>query len=454
MAHYKHIIIGSGQAGVPLAHYLSGKGEDTLLIEKGDVGGTCVNTGCTPSKTMHEAIRKIHHARHCEYAGYTVERENFDFPELMNHVRKMRDSWREGSIEGIQNAENLTLMRGHGRMENNNTVSLTTSDGNETSHTADFIYINTGGRPNIPDIKGLEDITPLTNLNVFDLTRQPDSLLIIGGGYIGLEFAQMFARIGTKVTVVNQGEKPISREDGDMIEQMQEMLEKEGIIFKHGANPASVSQTSTGLLLTLKSGEKLEAEQLLLAAGRIPNTDQLSLENTDVKIDDKGIIEVDEVLQTDVHHIYAMGEVAGTPQFTHMSYDDYRIIKANIEKPKVRNNLHRTVPYTLFTDPQLASFGLNEKAARQKGMEYKLYEMPMSSVARAAEKNEPFGKIKVLCNPKTEEILGATLIGVDAGEMMTVLQMASSGGITAPQLRDYIFAHPLLAEGFNNLFTS
>lgn len=454
MAHYKHIIIGSGQAGVPLAHYLSGRGENTLIIEKGDVGGTCVNTGCTPSKTMHEAIRKIYHARNCEYAGFSLKDYEFDFESLMNHVRQMRDSWREGSLKGLQDADNLTLMRGHGRFVDDHTVSITTTDGNEIQHTADYIYINTGGRPRIPDIEGLNQITPLTNLNIFDISHQPKSLLIIGGGYIGLEFAQMFARIGTAVTVVNQGKSIISREDDDMITLMQEMLEKEGISFLHDAHPASVAKNSGGVELTLKSGQKLEAEQLLLAAGRVVNTDQLSLENTGVQTDDRGIIQVDEVLQTDVHHIYALGEVAGTPQFTHMSFDDFRIIKENVEKPKVRNNLHRTVPYTLFTDPQLASFGLNEKAAKKKNIGYKLYEMPMEKVARAAEKNEPFGKIKVLCHPETEELLGATLIGVDAGEMMTVLQMAYSGGVTAPQLRDYIFAHPLLAEGYNNLFSA
>lgn len=454
MAHFKHIIIGSGQAGVPLAHFLASRNESVLIIEKSKVGGTCLNTGCTPSKTMHEAIRKIHHAKNSQYAGFTIDEARFDFNKLMTHVRNLRDSWSEGSEKSLEENQHITLINGHAQFRDSHSVIISRYSGTEEIHSGDNIYINTGGRPRIPEIEGIEKIQPLTNQNIFELTEQPESLLIIGGGYIGLEFAQMFTRLGTEVHIVNHSSKIIGREDDDMIELMVEMLEKEGIHIHNEATPMAVEKTDDGISLSLKNGETLKAEKILIAAGRIPNTDKLALENTKVNPNDRGIIEVNEVLQTREEHIFALGEVAGTPQFTHMSYDDFRIVKANIEKPKVRNNLHRTVPYTLFTDPQLASFGLNEKSAKKKGIHYKLYEMPMEKVARAAEKNEPFGKLKVLCHPQTEEILGATIIGVDAGEMMTVLQMAFSGGITAPQLQEYIFAHPLLAEGFNNLFSA
>lgn len=454
MAHFKHIVIGSGQAGVPLAIFLANRGESTLIIEKDKVGGTCVNTGCTPSKTMHEAIRKIYHSQHIEYAGLSIQNSYFDFGKLMKHVRSIRDTWNEGSTESIENTENLTLARGHAHFINDHTVSIKGFNLIDEQHTADFFYINTGARPRIPEVEGLNSVCPLTNRNIFELTEQPKSLLIIGGGYIGLEFAQMFARIGTKVSVINHSEKIVAREDDDIIELLQKKLEEEGVIFHLNAFPEKAVKENGEVNLTLKNGETLKAEKILVAAGRIPNSDNLGLEAAKVKVNDIGIIEVNTVLETSHTHIYAMGEVAGTPQFTHMAYDDYRVVKANIEKPKVRNTLHRTIPYTLFTDPQLGRFGLNEKEAKQKNIGYKLYDMPMSSVARAAEKNEPYGKIKVLCDPQRLEILGASILGVDGGEMMSVLQMAYSGGITAPQLQEYIFAHPLLAEGFNNLFTS
>ncbi|WP_417609354.1 dihydrolipoyl dehydrogenase family protein [Owenweeksia hongkongensis] len=454
MAHFKHIVIGSGQAGVPLAIFLANRGESTLIIEKDKVGGTCVNTGCTPSKTMHEAIRKIYHSQHIEYAGLTVQSSTFDFGKLMKHVRDIRNTWSEGSTDNIENTENLTLARGRAHFIDDRTVSIRGFNLIDEQHTADFFYINTGARPRMPEVEGLNSVGPLTNRNIFELTEQPKSLIIIGGGYIGLEFAQMFARIGTSVSVVNHGDKIVGREDDDIIELLQKKLEEEGVTFYLNKSPEKAIKESNGVSLTLEGGKTLKADKILVAAGRIPNSDHLGLEAAGIKVNDKGVIEVNEVLGTSVEHIYALGEVAGTPQFTHMAYDDYRVVKANIEKPKVRNTLHRTVPYTLFTDPHLGRFGLNEKEAKKKNIDYKLYEMPMSSVARAAEKNEPYGKIKVLCDPQSEEILGASILGVDGGEMMTVLQMACSGGITAPHLQQYIFAHPLLAEGFNNLFTS
>ena len=453
MAHFQNIIIGSGQAGVPLAHYLAKKGEDTLIVEREKVGGTCLNTGCTPSKTMYEAVRKMYHAQHTEYAGFTIERSSFDFNTLMTYVRNLRDSWSSASANGLAEAENLTLSKGNARFKDEHTVVID-RPGSEEIHSADKIFINTGGRPRIPEIEGLDTFSPLTSSNIFELTEQPKSLIIIGGGYIGLEFAQMFARLGTRVDVINHGLKIISKEDDDIIQLLQKKLEKEGVDFHLNSEPQAIHQNEEGVTVNLKNGVTLTSQKILVAAGRIPNTDQLNLENTSLETDEKGILQVNEVLQTKATHIFAMGEVAGTPKFTHMAYDDFRIIKTNLEKPKVRNTLNRTVPYTLFTDPQLARFGMNEKEANKKGIEYKLYEMPMSSVARASEKNEAYGKIKALCHPDTEELLGATILGVDAGEMMTVLQMAFSAGITAPQLQEYIFTHPLLAEGFNKLFTS
>lgn len=452
MTHYRNIIIGSGQGGNPLASYLSGKGEPTLLIEKSKLGGTCVNTGCTPSKTLYESTRKIYHSHKLEYAGFNLQDVAFDFGTLMNFVRKVAGQSNKGLSESFAQAKNLTISFGHARFTGTRQILVTHRNGRETEFSGDRIFINTGSKPRLPEIDGLHKIDYLTNLNVFDLEKQPESLAIIGGGYIGMELAQCFTRLGTKVSVINHGPQIISHEDDDIIELVQKRLTEEGVKFFLNEKVESVKKEGKGIELLLGSGKKLSTEKLLLAAGRISNADELQPHEPGIALNKNGYIKVNEYLETSAENVWALGEAAGSPKFTHISFDDFRVIRDNLEQPKSHSTKNRVVPYTMFIDPELASFGLNEKQARKKGTAYHLYEMEMSAVARATERNETYGKIKVLCDKKGGQILGATILSIGGGEMMTLLQMVAKGGITASELKHTIFAHPLLAESLNNLF--
>lgn len=454
MAHFKNIIIGSGQAGIPLAHFLAGRGEKTLIVEKERVGGTCVNTGCTPSKTMYEALRGIHNSKNLKYAGYKIRESDFEFEVLLDYIRNQREEWSSGSASQIQQTRNLKLQEGHARFLDSHTVWVNQCSGGQQEFSADRIFINTGARPAIPDITGLDQVPFFTTRNIFEINNKPQSLAIIGGGYIGVEFAQMFQRAGTQVHLIHHSEKLVNHEDDDIIQLLQNRLESEGVNIHLNADTTKVEKSNSKIHLTLQNGKSVTAEQLLICTGRVPNSDKLGLENTAIQLKDSGHINVDPFLKTAEDHIYAMGEVAGSPQFTHMAYDDFRIVRAQLTGEKYHSTQERILPYTLFTDPELGRFGLNEKQARDANIKYKLYEMPMEKVARAIERRETYGKIKVLCNSDSGEIIGASVLGTGGGDLMTTLQIAAAGGLRANDLQNFIFAHPLLAESFNNLFTS
>lgn len=436
-----------------MASYLAQKGEPTLLVEKSELGGSCVNVGCTPSKALYESVRKIQHAKTAEYAGYKVQKADFNFDKLMSFVRKIRDKSNQSLTDSLSQTENLTVMRGHARFMNQKQIQVTQKDGQQKDFSADRVFINTGSHPTIPPLEGINEVGYLTNLNIFELTKQPQTLVILGGGYIGLEFAQIFSRIGSKVSVVESSDQALSHEDADLAGILQKKLEKEGVDFHFGSKAVSVTQEEHEVHLKLENGQSLSAEKLLIAVGRTPNTKDLGLEHTDIEVDEKGHIKTSAWLETTEENVYALGEAAGSPYFTHISFDDYRIVKAHLKGGNSHNKNDRTVPHCMFTDPQLAGFGLNEKQAKEQDADYHLYSMPMSAVARAREMNETPGLIKVLCGKKGGEIIGVRILGPEAGEMMSVLQVAQANGMTADQLHDFIFTHPVLAEGFNNLFT-
>jgi len=453
MTKYDAIIIGAGQAGAPLASYLANSGKKTLLVEKDRLGGTCVNTGCTPSKTLYEAARKIYHAQNATYAGFHIKESSFDFKALMGFVNDLAESSRQSMEEGFSKVENLTVWRGHASFLENKKIRVKQNDGGSNDVTAREIFINTGARPNIPDIEGLDNIEYYTSESIWKLKQLPEKMLIIGGGYIGLEFAQNFSRLGTKVTVVNHGDEILSGEDDDIREALQEKLEAEGIEFRMNTTPQKVEQEGKKITVHTKNGDFLHSEVVLIATGRKPNTDKLGIENTDLQLSEQNSIVVDEYLQTSVPDAYALGEAAGSPQFTHMSFDDFRIISAKLSAKETHSTKHRPTPYTLYTDPQLSSFGYNEKQAKDEGIDYDLYKMPMSSFARASEKNETSGLAKVLCDKDDGRILGACVVGVDSGELVATIQVAAKGGLKARDLQQFIFAHPLMAESLNNLFS-
>jgi pyruvate/2-oxoglutarate dehydrogenase complex dihydrolipoamide dehydrogenase (E3) component len=320
------------------------------------------------------------------------------------------------------------------------------------------VVIDAGGRPRIPDIEGLKKVPYLTSTSIMELESVPDHLIIVGGGYIAIEFGQMFRRFTSEVTIIQHSEQLLTREDEDVANEIQSILEEDGIKVYLNTDPIAVEKgRQAGVTLKAKSPEgdiTLNGSHLLVAAGRVPNSDRLNLEKTSVEKDARGYIKVNGRLETNVPGIYAAGDIKGGPAFTHISYDDYRILKANLLEDGDLNIEGRLVPYVLFSDPQLGRIGLSEKEAQIRGIDYQVAKIPMSYIARTLEIDRSRGLIKALVDPDSEQILGVAVLGYDGGEIMSMLEIAMMGELSYKKLRDGIFAHPTLAEGLNTLFAN
>lgn len=453
---YDAIIIGSGQAGNPLAVALAEAGNRTAIIERRYVGGTCINEGCTPTKAMVASAKVANLARRAEDFGVRTGSVEVDLPKVVARKNDIVESFRSSNRNRLQEAENIDLLWGSARFLDPHALSVS-QDGQEQRIDGDTIVINTGARPRIPDIAGLDNLIYLTSRSILELEEIPDHLIVIGGGHVGLEFGQMFRRFGSQVTVLTTGGQLLTREDPDIAFQVQEILEQDGLTIQLDSRPAAARNTTSGLEIEFNQKEVLQTVQgshLLLAAGRVPNTPDLDLAAAGIEPDQRGFIEVDGRLRTSVAHIYAVGDVKGGPAFTHISYDDFRIMRENLLGQRSRTTSDRPVPYTLYIDPQLGRIGLNEMQARQEGIEYQVARMPMSHVARAIETGQTRGVMKALVDPPTGQILGAAILGTEGGELMGALQIAMMGNVTYQQLREAIFAHPTLIESFNNLFAN
>jgi pyruvate/2-oxoglutarate dehydrogenase complex dihydrolipoamide dehydrogenase (E3) component len=308
----------------------------------------------------------------------------------------------------------------------------------------------------MPSLPGLDGVPVLDSTSIMELDAVPEHLLVIGGGYIGLEFGQMFRRFGSQVTLVHRGAQLLTREDADVAQEIAEILRQDGVEVLLETRPIRVQGSGSGriaLTVTTPDGERvLTGSHLLVAAGRVPNTDQLSLEAAGIQVDEGGFIPVNEQLETAVRGVYALGDVKGGPAFTHISYDDYRILRAKLLQGGDASTAGRLVPYTVFTDPQLGRVGLTEKEAQAQGLNYRVAKIPMNWVARALETDESRGLIKAVVDAESDQILGAAVLGIEGGEVMTVLQMAMMGGVPYTAIRDGVFAHPTLSESLNNLF--
>lgn len=457
MDNYDTLIIGAGQAGVPLAHALAGTGKRTALVESRHVGGTCINEGCTPTKTMIASARVAYLIRRAADYGIQAGQLSVDLAKVRQRKRNIVESFRSGSEKRIERMKNLDLIRGQASFSGPKRVYIQKNGGREVVLKADTIFINTGARPAVPDIKGIEDISYLDSTSIMELDDLPDHLLVIGGGYIGLEFGQMFRRFGSSVTIIQKGGQLLSREDEDVAEEITKIFREDGIEVLLNSMPVEAVQDSSGIVLTVqcKGGTReVRGSHLLAAAGRVPNTDNLHLENTGVRLDRRGFILVNEKLETDEQGIYAMGDVKGGPAFTHISYDDYRIIRTNLLESGRAVTGGRQVPYTVYIDPQLGRVGLSEKEAKARKIRYRLASLPMNWVARALETDESRGFMKVLVEEESGQILGCSVLGMEGGEIMTILQIAMLGKLHYSVLRDAVFAHPTLAESLNNLFSS
>jgi dihydrolipoamide dehydrogenase len=457
MKEYDCIVIGSGQAGTPLAKKLAGAGKKTLLVEKRFVGGTCVNDGCTPTKTMIASARMAYLAGKCNEMGVTIKGYKVD----MRQIKKRKDDIvlksRNGGQAAVEKTENLDLLFGDATFIDKKTINVQPEKGKLKQFKAEMIFINTGAKTIIPnDIEGLDEIDYLTSTTILDLEKVPEHLLIIGGNYIGLEFGQMFRRFGSKVTILEKSARLLSREDEDISAEITKILEQEDIAIHSNTRAIKFKSKGKGKITATISidgkEQKLKFSHVLIAIGRAPQTDTLGLDKTGVKVDEKGNIKVNDKLETNVKGIYALGDVKGGPAFTHISYNDYTIVYRNlIEKQNLTIN-DRPLPYCMFTDPELGRVGITETQAKEQGLAYKVATLPMAHVARAIETGDTRGLMKAVVDPKTKKILGAAIIGTEGGEIMSVLQMAMEGGITYDRIRYCVFAHPTYSESLNNLF--
>lgn len=453
---YDAIIIGSGQAGNPLALALAEAGKRTAVVERRYVGGTCINEGCTPTKAMVASAEVANLARRAADFGVRTGPVEVDLSEVVARKNRIVESFRSSNRNRLEDAENIDLIRGSARFLAPHEISVR-QHGQEYRIEGQTIIINTGARPRIPDIDGLAGVSYLTSRSILDLEEIPDHLIVIGGGYVGLEFGQMFRRFGSQVTILTAGEQLLTREDPDIASNVKEILEQDGLTVHLNARPTAARNSGGKLEIDFDQnevGRTIHGSHLLLAAGRVPNTPDLDLEAGGVAADQRGFIEVDERLRTNVKDIYAVGDVNGGPAFTHISYDDFRIMRANLLGQSSRTISGRQVPYTLYIDPQLGRIGLNEAEARQRGIEYLIARMPMSHVARAIETGRTRGIMKALVDPHTGHILGAAVLGTEGGELMGALQIAMMGNVTYEQLSGAVFAHPTLVESFNNLFAN
>jgi pyruvate/2-oxoglutarate dehydrogenase complex dihydrolipoamide dehydrogenase (E3) component len=457
ITHYDAIILGSGQAGNPLAVALSAKGKRTAMIERAAVGGTCVNYGCTPTKTMVASAEVAYLARRASDYGITVGQVSVDMLAVRERKRGMVKTWREGSEKRLQKAQLVDLIYGEGSFVGPKQLHVRLNDGGERSLAAPLIVIDTGLRASAPPIKGLESVPYLDNMTIMEIGELPAHLLVLGGGYVGLEFAQMFRRFGSRVTVIQRGEQLLSTEDRDVADEIAAILREDGIEILLEAKTESASSLKQGVRLELNmkgASKNLDGTHLLVATGRRPNTEKLNLEAAGVATDAHGYIRANEKLETTTPGVYAVGDVNGGPAFTHISYDDYRVLKTNLLDGGNRSIAGRPIPSCVFIDPQLGRIGLSERDAREQGRKVRVAKLPMTSVARAMETGRSRGFMKALVDPQTEEILGAAILGEDGGEVMSMIQLAMMGKLKYTMLQNAILAHPTLAESLNNLFNN
>ncbi|HET7423513.1 MAG TPA: mercuric reductase, partial [Gemmatimonadales bacterium] len=412
-----------------------------------------VNEGCTPTKTMVASGRVAYLARRGADYGVQTGPVRVDLAVVRERKRAIVKSFREGGERRIKETPGLDLIWGEARFVAPRTVAV---DGRNL--VAAQVFLNVGCRPVAPDITGINRVGALDSTSIMELDTAPEHLLVVGGGYIGLEFAQMFRRFGSRVTIVQRDRQLLPLEDEDIAEAVTGILREDGIEVLLDARPTCAEPLPGGgvrLIVGTGTGEiTLEGTRVLSAAGRVPNTDRLDPAAGGVNTNAKGFIVVNERLETSAPGVWALGDVKGGPAFTHISYDDFRIIRANLLQGGDATTTKRLVPYTVFTDPQLGRVGLSEREARAQGREYRVARMPMSKVARALEMDEPRGVMKALVEAHSGRILGAAILGIEGGEILAMLQLAMMGNLPYHSLRDGVFAHPTLAESLNNLFAN
>jgi pyruvate/2-oxoglutarate dehydrogenase complex dihydrolipoamide dehydrogenase (E3) component len=453
--HYQAIVIGSGQGGTPWCQALANAGWRTALIEREHIGGTCVNEGCTPTKTMVASGRVSYLAHRGTDYGVRTGTIAIDMKQVRTRKRDIVKLFRNGSQKRIESTKNLDLIFGEANFTAAKSIEVRLKNGSRRALTAEYIFINAGCRPAMPALEGLQDVAFLNSTSIMELAAVPAHLMVLGGGYVGLEFGQLFRRLGSRVTIVHSREQLLTQEDADIAQEVAAILKQDGVKVLLNSKAERVRKVGKGIKLTARSGKRLSTisgSHLLVATGRVPNTDKLNLAAAGIETDDRGFIRTNNKLETNVEGVYALGDIKGGAAFTHISYDDFRIVRTNLLEKGSATTDGRMVPYTVFIDPQLGRIGLSEAEARAQKKNIRVAKMPMSYVARALEVDETRGFMKAVVDLETDQILGAAVLGIEGGEIMTQLQLAMMGKLTSSLLRNAIFAHPTLAESLNNLF--
>lgn len=444
MKRFDAIIIGAGQAGPSLAHRLAAAGMTVAFVERKLFGGTCVNTGCMPTKTLVASARAAHVARRARDFGVMIgERVDVDMKRVKARTDKVRLEARKGVESSLDALERCTVFRGHARFEGPKSVRVS-GDVLE----ADRIFVNVGGRAAVPKLRGIENFSYLTNSSILELDTVPEHLVIVGGSYVGLEFAQIYRRLGAKVTVVERMERVIAREDPEVSDAVRAILEREGIVFRLGADCIGFEAAQRGVVVSVDStGERtVRGSHVLLAIGRTPNTDELSLERAGVATDKRGYIVVDDMLRTNVPGVWAMGDCNGRGAFTHTAYNDFEIVAANVLDDDPRKVTDRIPAYALYIDPPLGRVGVTESELRTSGRKYLVGKRAMTDVSRAVERDETAGFIKILVDPDTQHILGAAILGIEGDEVIHSIAYFMYTGAPYTTLRRSMGIHPTVSE--------
>lgn len=447
-SEYDSIIIGSGQGGNPLAQALAKRGERVALVESNDLGGTCINTGCTPTKTMVTSAQVAHYAREGARWGVHAGPVSVDMKAILKRKQDRVMAGRTGWEKIVDGPDQPKLYRGRARFTGPKQIEV-----NGQVLESKRFFIDTGTTPSIPPIEGLQSIPYLTNESLMQMETVPEHLLVLGGGYVGLEFAQMFHRFGSQVTVIQSGPQLLPNEDEDIATALEDALRAEGIKIHLSSKVTKAARQGDGIELTIEGGT-VRGSHVLVAVGRTPQTRDLDLGKAGVETDKKGFIVVNERLETSAPDIWAIGDVTGDPAFTHISYNDFQIIYGNLYEGRQLSTKTRIVPYAVFTDPPLGRVGITEKEARAQGKKIKIGKIEMTKVARALEKDETRGLMKIVVDAETDKVLGAALLASSGDEVVQILSMLILADKPYTLLKGAIYIHPTIAEGFFGLMES
>jgi pyruvate/2-oxoglutarate dehydrogenase complex dihydrolipoamide dehydrogenase (E3) component len=450
------LILGSGGGGKLTAWHMARSGRRTAVVERRWIGGSCPNVACLPSKNEIRGAEVAHMARNAAQFGTLTGPVTVDMAKVRQRKREMVQGLVDAHLRNYKTS-GAELIMGSGRFVAPKTIEVSLNDGGTRTLVGAQVFLNVGTHAAIPNIPGLEAAKPLTHIEALELDVLPQHLIVIGGGYAGLELAQAYRRFGAEVTVVEAGTQLMGREDSDASQEIRQILADEGVAIHVGAQLIKVeghSGNAVSITLRTSSGEQtIEGSHILVAAGRIPNTAGIGLNTAGVELDDRGFVRVNERLETSAPDVWALGECAGSPMFTHISEDDFRIVRDNLAGGK-RSTGDRLTPYCMFTDPPLAHVGLSEREAERQGVKTRVAKLPMKAVLRAQATGETEGFMKALVAENDDRILGFTMIGAQAGEVMAVVHTAMMANLPYTKLRDADFAHPTMAEGLNFLFSN